>query len=173
MITDTTVSNIIPAHLLALRRHFIDLRDGKHGDNAVTRQDKESLFTQTADFLDPYARQTLMEMNESLLLNSGIITASGLSRTFDGDLSAVWSLSWQEQVERRIQPVTLHAFFGHAFHHPHLLGATIGNWPLNVFSKSDALAELPTLRAIASADLHNLVFQSDYRIIPAVMNPSR
>jgi hypothetical protein len=33
-----------------------------------------------------------------------------------------------------------------------------------------AAAELPTLRAIASADLHNLVFQRDYRIIPAIVN---
>lgn len=173
MSTGTTVPCTMPAHLLALRRHFIDLLDGKHGDNAVTRKDKENLFAQTVDFLDLYARQTLMEMNESLLLGSGIITASGLSHSADGDLSAVWSLSWREQVERHIQPVTLHAFFGHAFHHPHLLGATVGSWPLNVFSKSDAAAELPTLRAIASADLHNLVFQSDYRIIPAVMNPNR
>jgi hypothetical protein len=163
----------IPTHLLALRRHFIDLRDGNHGDNAVTRHDKESLFAKAVDFLDPYARQTLMEMNESLLLGTGIITASGLSRSGDGDLAATWSLGWREQAERRIDPVTLHAFFGHAFHHPHLLGATIGSWPLNVFSKSDAAAELPTLRAIASADLHNLVFQSDYRIIPAVMPQSR
>jgi hypothetical protein len=33
-------------------------------------------------------------------------------------------------------------------------------------------AELPTLRAIASADLHDLVFQlgGDTRIIPAVLN---
>ena len=33
-----------------------------------------------------------------------------------------------------------------------------------------AAAELPTLRAIASADLHNLVFQRDYRIIPAIVH---
>jgi hypothetical protein len=29
---------------------------------------------------------------------------------------------------------------------------------------------LPALRAMASADLHNLVFQRDYRIIPAILN---
>jgi hypothetical protein len=29
---------------------------------------------------------------------------------------------------------------------------------------------LPTMRAMASADLHNLVFQRDYRIIPAILN---
>jgi hypothetical protein len=39
-----------------------------------------------------------------------------------------------------------------------------------VFDQQQAAAELPTLRAMASADLHNLVFQRDYRIIPAVVN---
>jgi hypothetical protein len=40
-----------------------------------------------------------------------------------------------------------------------------------VFDAMQAEAELPTLRAIASADLHNLVFQlgGDVRIIPAVL----
>jgi hypothetical protein len=34
-------------------------------------------------------------------------------------------------------------------------------------SDADAMAELPTLRAIAAAELHNLVFERDYRIVPA------
>jgi hypothetical protein len=166
-----TVPDAIPAYLMGLYRHFVDLRDGKHGDNAVTRKDKESLFAEAVNFLDAHARQALTEMNETLLLNTGTITATGLLRSAGGDLTATWSLSWREQAERYIQPVTLQAFFGRGFHHPHLRGATVGNWPLNVFSTADAAAELPTLRAIASADLHNLVFQSDYRIIPAVMAP--
>jgi hypothetical protein len=45
----------------------------------------------------------------------------------------------------------------------------VGDWPLNVFSDADAATELPTLRAIAAADLHNLVFQRDYRIVPAII----
>jgi hypothetical protein len=41
-----------------------------------------------------------------------------------------------------------------------------------VFDEEQAAAELPTLRAMASADLHNLVFQlgGDYRVIPAILN---
>jgi hypothetical protein len=39
---------------------------------------------------------------------------------------------------------------------------------LNVFSDEDAAAQLSILRAIASSDLHNLVFRADYRIVPAV-----
>jgi len=172
MVTDT-IHHTMPAYLLALHRHFTDLRDGRHGDTAVAREDKEHLFAKAVELVDPYAHQVLAEMNASLLLGTGSIAATGLVRAADGGLTATWSLSWPEQEARGIQPVTLQAFFGRAFHHPHLRGATIGNWPLNVFSKDDAAAEFPTLRAIAAGDLHNLVFQSDYRIIPAMMAASR
>jgi hypothetical protein len=37
-----------------------------------------------------------------------------------------------------------------------------------VFSDEDAAAQLSILRDIASSDLHNLVYRSDYRIVPAV-----
>ena len=40
----------------------------------------------------------------------------------------------------------------------------------NVFDEKQAAAQLPTLRSMASADLHNLVFQRDRRIIPAILN---
>jgi hypothetical protein len=62
----------------------------------------------------------------------------------------------------------LQAYFGGGFHHPHLRGTTVRDWPLNVFSEEDATAQLPILRAIASSDLHNFVYQSDYRIVPAM-----
>ena len=165
----TTELDNEPAHLRGLLRHFADLRDGTHGDGAVSRKEKEKLFAAAVGFLDIYARQALTEMNDSLLLRTGSITATGLTRSPDGDATATWFLGWPEQEQRHIQPVTLQAFFGHEFHHPHLRGATVGNWPLNVFSEMDAAAELPTLRAIAGADLHNLVFQSDYHIIPAII----
>jgi hypothetical protein len=46
----------------------------------------------------------------------------------------------------------------------------VGVWPLNIFNDNDAATELPTLRSIAAANLHNLVFQRDFRIIPAITN---
>jgi hypothetical protein len=157
-----------PVHLRGLLRHFADLRDGTHGDGAISRTDKEQLFAVAVGYLDPFTRQTLAEMNETLLLGSGTITSTGIIRSPNGDSTAIWTLGWPEQAQADISPVTLEAFFGHGFHHPHLRGATVGVWPLNVFSAADAAAELPTLRAIASADLHNLVFRSNYRIIPAI-----
>lgn len=156
-----------PDHLRGLLRHFADLRDGTHGDGAISRADKEQLFGAAVGYLDRYARQALDELNETLLLNSGTVASTGVTRTATGDCTALWTLNWPEQKQAGIPPVTLEAFYGHNFLHPHLRGATVGVWPLNVFSSEDAAAELPTLRAIAAADLHNLVFRSDYRIVPA------
>jgi hypothetical protein len=89
-------------------------------------------------------------------------------------LEAVWALSWREQQAARITPIVIRAYFGNGSPHPHLQGGTVGDWPLNVFDADDAVAELATLRAIAAAEIHNLVFQTggDYRIIPAVLNGS-
>lgn len=164
----TTASLVTtPPHLRGLLKHFADLRDGTHGDGAVTREDKEHLFVAAAGFIDPYVRQALSEINEFLLLGSGTIAVSGITKAHPGDVSAFWTLSWPEQQRAAISPITIEAFFGHNFHHPHLRGSTVGNWPLNVFSDADAAAELPILRAIASAELHNMVFQRDFTIVPA------
>jgi DNA invertase Pin-like site-specific DNA recombinase len=47
---------------------------------------------------------------------------------------------------------------GPSFYRPHLRGAPVHDWPLNVFDAADAAAQPPVLRAIAEADLRNLVF---------------
>jgi hypothetical protein len=158
----------IPAYITSLIRHFEDLRDGTHGGSA-SRKDKEAHFEKEVRLLAPIARQVLTEMNTSLLLDTGQVTETGLRRTADGGLQASWALSWPEQRAAGIPPIELQAYFGAGFHHPHLRGTTVHDWPLNVFSDEDAAAQLSTLRAIASGDLHNLVFQADYRIVPAVM----
>jgi len=162
---------MVPAHLTSLMRHFIDLRDGVHGD-AVSRRDKEAVFAREVNFLSPVARQALTEVNTDLLLDSGTVSETGLQRSADGGMSATWQLTWPEQQMVRVAPIVLHAYFGASFHHPHLRGGTVGDWPLNVLSVHDASDQLPILRAIATGDLHNLVFQADYRIIPAVTRHS-
>ncbi len=157
----------IPAYITSLIRHFDDLRDGTHGGSA-SRQDKEAHFEKAVQLLGPIARQVLTEMNTSLLLDTGQLTETGLRRTADGGLNASWALSWPEQRAAGVEPIVLQAYFGGGFHHPHLRGTTVHDWPLNVFSDEDAAAQLPILRAIASSDLHNLVYRADYRIVPAV-----
>jgi hypothetical protein len=162
----------VPAYITALIRHFEDLRDGTHG-GATSRKDKEAHFEKAVRLLAPVARQVLTEMNTSLLLNTGQLTETGLLRTPDGGLNASWALSWPEQRAAGVDAIVLQAYFGGGFHHPHLRGTTVHDWPLNVFSDEDAAAQLSILRAIASSDLHNLVFRADYRIVPAVTaNPA-
>jgi hypothetical protein len=159
-----------PAYTAALLRHFADLRDGTHG-GASSRRDKERLFTAAVALLDPHARQALEEVNAHLLLGTGEVTATGVRRSADGGVDAVWALSWPEQRAARINPIVIRAYFGSGFHHPHLKSGSVGDWPLNVFDEEQASADLPILRAMASADLHNLVFQlgGDYHIIPAIV----
>jgi hypothetical protein len=157
-----------PKYTAELLRHFADLRDGTHG-GAISRQDKERLFTAAVALLDPHARQPLDEINTDLLLGTGEVTATGVQRR-RGGVEAIWALAWPEQQAAGISPIIIRAYYGAGAHHPHLQGGTVGDWPLNVFDERQAAAELPTLRAIASADLHNLVFRRDYRIIPAIVN---
>ncbi len=159
-----------PRPASALLRHFADLRDGTHG-GAGPRPDKERLFAAAVPLLDPHARRALEEINTSLLLGTGEVTATGVRRSWDRGIDAVWTLSWPEQQAAGIQPIILRAYFGSGFAHPHLQSGTVGDWPLNVFNEEQAAAELPTLRALAAADIHNLVFQlgGDIRIIPATI----
>jgi hypothetical protein len=156
-----------PAYITSLIRHFADLRDGTHGGSA-SRKDKEAHFEKAVQLLAPIARRVLSEMNTSLLLDTGQLTETVLQRTADGGLIASWVLSWPEQRAAGVEPIALQAYFGGSFHHPHIRGTTVHDWPLNVFNDEDAAAQLPVFRAIASSDLHNLVYRADYRIVPAV-----
>ncbi|KND41943.1 MULTISPECIES: hypothetical protein [Streptomyces] len=169
MTTETPEATGLP-HIDALARHFADLRDGTHGEDGdtVSRLGKERHFRRAVELLHPYAVQVLDEFDATLFLGTGEVDATGVRRTRDGGLGASWTLSWPEQRETEIAPITLLAYYGGGFHHPHLRGATVHDWPLNVFTPEQAETEVPTLRAIATGDLHNLVFQRDYRIVPAV-----
>ena len=151
-----------------LLRHFADLRDGTHG-GAGSRKDKERFFAAAVALLDRYAQQALGEINAGLLLGTGTVAATGIRR-HGGGTGAIWALSWPEQQAAGLNAVIIRAYYDAGAHHPHLAGGTVGDWPLNVFDEQQAAAQLPTLRAVTSADLHNLVFQRDYRIIPAIVS---
>jgi len=158
-----------PAPLEALTRHFIDLRDGTHFGH-VTRAGKESAFAEAVRLLDSPARQVLDEFDGHLLVGTGRTDATGVHRDQRGGLIASWLLTWPEQREAGLPPISLIATYGAGFHHPHLRGATIGEWPLNVAEPAHATELIPVLRTIAGADIHNLVFQvgGDWRIVPAL-----
>jgi hypothetical protein len=168
---EDNIDSARPQYTAELFRHFADLRDGTHG-GVSSRRDKEQLFAAAVVLLDPYARQPLHEINTHLLLGTGEVTATGIRRRGDG-VDAVWSLSWPEQQATGLDPILIRAFYSAGAHHPHLQGGTVGDWALNVFDEKQAADELETLRTIASADIHNLVFQRDYRIIPAISTGRR
>jgi hypothetical protein len=173
--TDHTMTTSRFDHTGALLRHFGDLRDGSHG-GATSRHEKERLFAEAVALLDPYARQTLAELDADLLLDTGETTVTGVRRSATAGLNSIWALTWPEQRAARINPIVIRAYLGIGSPHPHLQGGTVGDWPLNVFDEHQAAAELPALRTIAAGEIHNLVFQTggDYRIIPALLNrPSR
>jgi hypothetical protein len=155
-----------PAPLDALTRHFTDLREGTHAGRE-DRAGKERAFLAALGFLDSPARQALTEFDTHLLLGTGTVGATGPRRDAHGGSFATWTLTWPEQLHAEIPPLTLHAHYGADFHHPHLRGATVAEWPLNVSTPDQAAELLPTFRAILTADLHNLVFQRDWRIVPA------
>jgi len=161
----------VHSYTAALQRHFADLRDGTHG-GATARRDKERVFTAELTLIDPHARDALDGINTDLLLGTGKVTFTGVRRSADGGIEALWALSWPEQQTAAVSPVVIRAYFGAGFHHPHLQSGTVADWPLNVFDEEQAAAELPTLRAMALADLHNLVFHlgGDWRLVPATLS---
>ncbi|WP_328398007.1 hypothetical protein [Nocardia sp. NBC_00416] len=163
---------VTPAPMDALIRHFTDLRDGNHFGQ-YTRAGKESAFAAAVTLLDPPARQVLAEFDDHLLNGTGRIDATGLHRDERGGLIASWMLSWPEQRAAELSPISVIATYGAGVHHPHLRGATIREWPLNVAESDHATELIPVLRAIAGAEIHNLVFRAggDWRIVPA-LHPS-
>jgi hypothetical protein len=172
----STTSQQDAPHIEALKRHFADLRDGTHGpvgsDDTVSRAGKEAHFARSVELLGPHAVQVLEEFNSIMLLDTGEVEVSGVRQAPDGGVAATWALTWPEQRRAGIDPITLMAYYGRGFHHPHLRGATVREWPFNVFTAEQAAAEVPLLRAIATGDLHNLVFLRDYRIVPAIVKES-
>ena len=70
--------------------------------------------------------------------------ATGVRRSATAGLDSVWALAWPQQRGARIKPIVIRAYFGIGSPHPHLQGATVGDWPLNVFDEHQAAAELAT-----------------------------
>jgi hypothetical protein len=112
--------------LVALVRHFADLRDGTHG-GVGPRAAKQVLFARAVDLLDTPVREVLDAIDRVLLLGTGAIAATGLTVTHDGDVTAIWTLSWPAQRSAGVQPIAVQAVYGRGFHHPHLSGGTVGD----------------------------------------------
>lgn len=161
-----------------LHRHLVDLRERTyHG--TVSREDKEREFARSVAVLDPIVREVLEEMNRTFLMGSGEVRATGVQREENEGVAAHWTLSWPEQRQalaahaprEHLGPVELTALIPGHMHHPHLRGTAGGYWPLNVESATDAEKMRSTIEAIATAALHQLIFdaggrEGGWRMIP-------
>jgi hypothetical protein len=52
------------------------------------------------------------------------------------------------------------------FLHPHLSGSAAGFWPFQVTSEADAERQRSILAVIVELELHQRVFETDWRILP-------
>jgi hypothetical protein len=161
-----------------LRRHLVDLKE-RHYHGAVSRAEKDEEFVRSVALLDPVVRAVLDEMNRVFLLGSGEVQGSGVRDEPGGVSAARWTLSWPEQrrtppvatPNEPLPPVEVTAIFPSHMHHPHLRGTAGGHWPFNVESAAEAEQMRPTIEAIATAALHQLVFDAGglnagWRLIP-------
>jgi hypothetical protein len=51
--------------------------------------------------------------------------------------------------------------------HPHLSGSNAGFWPFQVTSEADAGRQKGVLAAIVELELHQRIFETDWRILPS------
>jgi len=85
-----------------------------------------------------------------------------------------FELSWPEQRAARVmrgpneplQPVRIVFNYSQGFLHPHLSGSTAGFWPFQVTSAADAGRQRGILAAIVELELHQRIFETDWRILP-------
>lgn len=152
----------------SLLRHFADLRDRSHG-GATTRRGKETAFERGVELLAPVVREVLITFDDHLLLGGGEIEDLAIRRDPQGGLVAGWILTWDQQRRSGVAAVQVIAHYGAGFHHPHLRGGTIAEWPLNVADGEQARGQRALVEAIVAAEFHNLVFLADYRIVPATV----
>jgi hypothetical protein len=75
---------------------------------------------------------------------------------------------------KALHPVTISAVFPAGFTHPHLVAggpvnpraASLTAWPMQITSPEDAEHHRPLLWAIATAEVHDRIYQSSWRVVP-------
>lgn len=172
-------STTAAAWLDGLRRHLEDLRQDRYeGASGVERQQR---YLAAFDLLTPVAVEVLREISHLLLQGRGSISVRSPEPDGAGGTIGSWRLTWPELLAGRnrksgeaLPPVTVSAVFPAGFVHPHLVAgdrvdpraASISAWPMQVTSAEDAEKQRAALWAIATAEVHDRIFQSSWRIVP-------
>lgn len=146
------------------RRHLDDLRTGTHEGRSAW-EDKAALFREEVDRLDPVVRRAMGELSDTWLARTGEVERVDAVDDPEGHLVARWSLSWPDQRSAGIAPVQIAARFAPGRLHPHLGATRARDWPLSVLDDDDAERQLPLLRVLVETELHQRVFESDWRVV--------
>jgi hypothetical protein len=160
-----------------LRRHAEDLRTGR-----TRRHEREAPYRTAFDFLSIVTTGVLGDINELLLRGTGDISIRTPGPDGHGGLIGSWLLSWPALREARsrmtgkaLSPVTISAVWPAGFVHPHLVAGGPVNpragslvaWPMQIASAEEAAQQEPLLWAIATAEVHDRIYQSSWRVISA------
>jgi hypothetical protein len=162
-----------------IQRHLEDLRENAYeGASGAARH---ASYLAAFELLTPVAVDVLQQVNASLLRGTGDVSVRAVGPDGYGGQIGSWLLTWPELSEsssrltgKPLQPVTISAVFPPGFTHPHLVAggpvdpraASIVAWPMQVTSPDDAEQQRPALWAIATAEVHDRIYQSTWRIIP-------
>ena len=156
-----------------LLRHLQDLRTGTY-EGVQSRGEKEDVYRRGIELLRPVAVAILEEANTLFLQGSGSIQVIGPGDDGSDGLETRFELSWPEQQVAQVtrgprgplQPVRIIVNYSQGFLHPHLSGSSAGYWPFQVTSQADAERQKGILAAIVELELHQRIFETDWRIIP-------
>ncbi|HEY4844614.1 MAG TPA: hypothetical protein VII89_02870 [Candidatus Dormibacteraeota bacterium] len=162
-----------------IERHIEDLRQNAYeGASGAARHAR---YMAAFELLTPVSLDVLQQINAALLRGSGDVSVRAPGSDGSGGQIGSWLLTWPELSEsssrftgKPLQPVTISAVFPAGFTHPHLVGdgpvspraASLTAWPMQVTSHEDAELQRPVLWAIASAEVHDRIYQSTWQVIP-------
>jgi hypothetical protein len=162
-----------------IERHLEDLR--RNAYEGVSGVDRHALYVAAFELLTPVAVDVLQQMTVSLLRGKGEVSVRAPGPDGDGGSIGSWLLTWPELststsrfTGERLQPVTISAVFPPGFTHPHIVAGgpvnpraeSLNAWPMQVTSAQDAEQQRPLLWAIATAEVHDRIYQSSWRVIP-------
>jgi hypothetical protein len=162
-----------------IERHLEDLRENAYEGASGT--DRQARYVAAFELLTPVAVDVLQQVNASLLRQTGEVSVRPPGPDGGGGSIGSWLLTWPELSKstsrfmgERLHPVTISAVFPPGFTHPHLVAggpvdpraASLNAWPMQVTSPEDAEHQRPVLWAIVTAEVHDRIYQSSWRIIP-------
>jgi hypothetical protein len=168
-----------PVWIDGIQRHLKDLRGDAYEDASGPERDRR--YEAAFELLTPIAVDVLQQINAALLRGTGDVAVWPPGPDGHGGSVASWVMTWPElsQSTNRmngsvLQPVTISAIFPAGFTHPHLVAggpvnqraASLVAWPMQVTSRQDAEHHRPVVWAIATAEVHDRIYQASWRIIP-------